>query len=54
MRYCESYPVLTEIGTESEECVSGVDELVVEAKLGLQVGCIAEDVHVFLGCYGGV
>lgn len=48
MGYRKSDPVLAKVWAESEERVPGVDKLVVEAELGLQVGSIAEDVHVLL------
>lgn len=54
MRDSESDPVLAKVWTESEKRVTGVDKLVVEAELGLQVGSIAEDVHILLQAWKGM
>lgn len=54
MRDSKPDPVLAKVWTESEEHVPGVDKLVVEAELSLQVGSIAEDVHILLQAWKGM
>jgi len=41
-------PVLPEIGAEAKDGVTGVDEGIEETELGLEAGCVAEDVEIVL------
>jgi len=44
----EGNPVLPEVGTEAENGVTGVDKGIEETKLGLEAGCVAENVEIIL------
>ena len=41
-------PVLPEIGAKAEDGVAGVDEGIKETELGLETGCVAENVEIVL------
>ena len=51
VRCCKTNPVLAEVGTQSEECMTRFYQVVIESELCLQVCSIAQDIQVVLG-YG--